>query len=519
MNRDLKDRIDTVEEETKSKSQLEAIINSLKEDVNRLKFTIKEQHLLIEEQGDQISFAQSDIPSEINILKEMITSQRTNLIRRDENIDKLNDKIDELSSQMGKPKHGSVESQSDDLFEAQELILKLSEESEEYRNQIEDLKNHLESIESEKIDLEETNKTQTEENDEMVNIKRLNFQLMEQNGLLRVEIESQKVKMQKRMEALSSEELELANKKIEDLTSEIESLNAQMQERIEEVSLEELELANKKIKDLTSEIESLNAQIQERVEAVSTEELELANKKIEDLTSEIESLNAQMQERVEAVSTEELELANRKIEALTSEIEDYDAQLKFLQREIEKPMEPAIISTEEALEFAEIRDQYESTKTELLKYQKENELLKKELSELETHNIELIDIESSTNLIAYDFPEHFQIALFKRMYKLLDDNNKESVINTLIKDLNSKNNEIKRSAIKILSEIKDKKVYDAFLKLIHDEDWLIRFILIKALSKFGFESEGFKELLKELSKDADVDVRELAVKTFNEISK
>jgi len=453
MNRDLKDRIDTVEEETKSKSQLEAIINSLKEDVNRLKFTIKEQHLLIEEQGDQISFAQSDIPSEINILKEMITSQRTNLIRRDENIDKLNDKIDELSSQMGKPKHGSVESQSDDLFEAQELILKLSEESEEYRNQIEDLKNHLESIESEKIDLEETNKTQTEENDEMVNIKRLNFQLMEQNGLLRVEIESQKVKMQKRMEALSSEELELANKKIEDLTSEIESLNAQIQER------------------------------------------------------------------VEAVSTEELELANRKIEALTSEIEDYDAQLKFLQREIEKPMEPAIISTEEALEFAEIRDQYENAKTELLKYQKENELLKKELSELETHNIELIDIESSTNLIAYDFPEHFQIALFKRMYKLLDDNNKESVINTLIKDLNSKNNEIKRSAIKILSEIKDKKVYDAFLKLIHDEDWLIRFILIKALSKFGFESEGFKELLKELSKDADVDVRELAVKTFNEISK
>ena len=486
MNRDLKDLINTVEKETKSRSELEATINSLKEDINRLKFTIKEQHLLIEEQGDQISFAQSDLPSEFNILKEMITSQRKDLTKRDENIDKLNDKIDDLTSQMGKPKNGTFEIQNNDLLEAQELILKLSEESEEYRNQIEDLKNQLESIESEKVDLEETDKVQTEENEEIVNIKRLNFQLMEQNGLLRVEIESLKAKMQKRIQEARSEELELANRKIEDLTSEIDSLNAQMQERIEKVS---------------------------------SEELELANRKIEALTSEIDSLNAQMQERIEKVSSEELELANRKIEDLTSEIEDYDTQLKFLQRELEKPIEPAIISTEDALEFAEMKEQYENTKSELLKYQQENELLNNKLSELESHNIELIDIESSTNSIAYDFPEHFQIALFKRMYKLLDDKNKKSVINTLIKDLNSKNNEIKRSAIKILSEIKDKKVYDAFLKLIHDEDWLIRYNLIKALSKFDFESEEFKELLKKLLKDSDVDVRELAVKMLNEISK
>jgi len=519
MNRDLKDLINTVEKETKSRSELEATINSLKEDINRLKFTIKEQHLLIEEQGDQISFAQSDIPSEFNILKEMITSQRKDLIKRDESIDKLNDKLDDLTSQMGKPKNGTFEIQNNDLLEAQELILKFSEESEEYRNQIEDLKNQLESIESEKVDLEETDKVQTEGNEEMVNIKRLNFQLMEQNGLLRVEIESLKVKMQKRIEEARSEELELTNRKIEDLTSEIDSLKAQMQERIEKVSSEELELANRKIEDLTSEIESSKLQMQEKVEEANSEELDLAYRNIEALTSEIDSLNAQMQEKIEKVSSEELELANRRIEDLTSEIEDYDTQLKFLQRELEKPIEPAIISTEDALEFAKMKEQYDNTKSELLKYQKENELLNNKLSELESHNIELIDIESSTNSIAYDFPEHFQISLFKRMYKLLDDNNKKAVINTLIKDLNSKNNEIKRSAIKILSEIKDKKVYDAFLELIHDDDWLIRYNLIKALNKFDFESEEFKELLKRLSKDADVDVRELAVKTFNEISK
>jgi hypothetical protein len=486
MDKDLKDLIDTVEIETKTRAQLESQIKSMKEEINRLKFTIKEQHLLIEEQGDQISFAQSDIPSEINILKEMIASQRKDLTKRDENIEKLYDKIDELTSQEEIQKFESVERQNDELVEAQELILKLSEESEEYRNQIEDLKNQLESIESEKIDLEETNKTQTEENEEMVNIKRLNFQLMEQNGLLRVEIES---------------------------------LKAKLQERIDVVDSEELELANKKIRDLTTEIESLNAQLKEKTEAENIEEINLANKKIEDLTTEIESLNAQMKEKIEIANSEELELANRKIEALGLEIDDYDAQLKFLQRELETKPEPAILSTEDALEFAEMREQYENAKSELLKFQEENALLKNKLSELETQNIELIDIERSSNSIAYDFPEHFQISLFKRMYSLLDDNKKQAVINALIKDLNNQNNQIRRTSIKLLSEIKDKRVYDTFLELIHDEDWLIRYNLIKALRKFDFESKEFRELLKKLLKDSDVDVRELAAKMLNEISK
>ncbi|MFX0083916.1 MAG: HEAT repeat domain-containing protein [Candidatus Hodarchaeota archaeon] len=485
MDKDLKDLINIVEKETKTRAELESIIYSLKEEINRLKFRIKEQHLLIEEQGDQISFTQNDLPSEINILKEMINSQRKDLSRKDEKIDKLNEKIDGLTSQVEKPKNGTFEPQKNELIEAQELILKLSEENEKYRNQIEDLKNQLETIESENIDLEETNKAQIGKNEEMVNIKRLNFQLMEQNGLLRVEIES---------------------------------LKAQIQEGVEELVSEELELANKKIDNLTSEIDSLNAQLQERIKKVNSEELELANKRIEDLTSEIETLNVKIQERIEEVNSEELELANRKIEALKLEIEDYDAQLKFLQKELENSIEPTTISTEQALEFAKMREQYDNIKSELLKYQKENELLNNKLLELETQAIELIDVESSTNSFAYDFPDHFQISLFKRMYRLMSDNNKKVIINTLIKDLNSKNNEIKRCAIKILSEIKDKKVYDAFLELIHDDDWLIRYNLIKALSKFDFESEEFKKLLKKLLNDADVDVRELAAKMLNEIS-
>ncbi|MBY8991232.1 MAG: HEAT repeat domain-containing protein [Candidatus Lokiarchaeota archaeon] len=515
MDEDLKDLINTVEEETKTRAVLEAEINSLKEDVNRLKFTIREQHLLIEEQGDQISFAQSDLPSEINILKEMITSQRRDLGKRDNNIDLLNNKLDELTNQMGKAKDSSGEVHKNDLFEAQELILKLSQESEEYRNHIEVLKNQLESIEKEKSALNETNVAQTEENEEMVNIKRLNFQLMEQNGILRIEIESLKAKINDRISEENSEVLALANEKIEELNSEVLSLKTQIQEQTEKVSIEELELANKKIEDLVLQIEDYDTQLkflQKELEKI----VEPAIISTEDALKFAELREAYEQQKFELVETQS---ENTELRKLISEIEDYEAQLEILQGELQKAEEPPIIPTEDALKFAELREEYDQMTSSLVKYEKENEDLKKKLVELNSIQQETIDKDIPTSSVAYDFPNHFQISLFKKMYKLLDEDNKKAVINTLINDLNSKNNEVKRTAIRILSEIKDKKVYETFIELVHDEDWLIRYNLIKALSKFDFETEEFKELLKKLSRDADVDVRELAVKMLSEISK
>ena len=515
MDEDLKDLIDTVEVETKTRAELESLINSLKQETKSLKFTIREQHLLIEEQGDQISFAQSDLPSEINILKEMITSQRKDLGKRDNNIELLNDKIDELTTQMGHSIDPSVEVQKNDLFEAQELILKLSQESEEYRNHIEVLKNQLESIEKEKSTLNETNLAQTEENEEMVNIKRLNFQLMEQNGLLRIEIESLKTKSDDQINEANSEKLELANEKIEELTSELLSLKTQIQEQSEDVSSKELELANEKIEDLVSKIEDYDAQLK-----FLQRELEKFDEPA--IISTEEALKfAQLREAHDQLKTEldEVQTENVELRKLISEIEDYDTQLELLQGELQKANEPPIIPTEEALKFTKLRDEYDQMKSTLIKLEKENEELNKKLAELNSNQIEIIEKDIPASSVAYNFPNNFQISLFKRMYKLLDDNNKKAVINTLINDLNSKNNEVKRTAIRILSEIKDKKVYETFLELIHDDDWLIRYNLIKALSKFDFETEEFKELLKKLSKDADVDVRELAVKRLSEISK
>jgi HEAT repeat protein len=88
----------------------------------------------------------------------------------------------------------------------------------------------------------------------------------------------------------------------------------------------------------------------------------------------------------------------------------------------------------------------------------------------------------------------------------------------LISDLKSKNSETKSNAIKILSQIKNDKIYDAFIEIIDDQDWIVRYNLIKALEKFEKKTEEFKNLLKKLTKDTDVDVRELAGRILNNFS-
>ncbi|MFX1426432.1 MAG: hypothetical protein ACFFBE_08260, partial [Promethearchaeota archaeon] len=370
MDEDLKNLIDTVELEAKTRAQLEAQIKSMKEEINRLKFTIKEQHLLIEEQGDQISFAQSDLPSEINILKDMITSQRKDLVKRDENIERLNQKIDELTIQIEKSKDGVFVFQDDDIYEAQELILKLSQESEDYRNEIENLQNQISTLEDERNNLMETSQAQTEENVELINIKRLNFQLMEQNGLLRVEIESLKAKLNEKIQETSSEQLESANEKIKELTSEIESLKTQIQEQNREETSAELELAQKRIEDLVSEIEDYDAQL-----TFLQKELEKSNE-VPIIPTEEALKFAELREEYDQLKSELLRIQQEN-EELNKLMLDSNAQLDVLQEELKKSIEVPIIPTEEALKFAELREEYDQLKSELLRIQQENEELNK----------------------------------------------------------------------------------------------------------------------------------------------
>ena len=491
MSRDLKDMINTVEKKSKSQAELEQKIQSLKEEVNRMNFTTKEQKILIENLRSQMKdeeIEKAELPSEIDILKDMITSQRKELNEKEIETEKLNFRIDDLTAFIENDKDSSqLKLTNKEFLEAQTSIIQLKDVNEDYKNQIEFLQNKIENLESKLSDdelfIEDEEKPI--ENEELINIKRLNFQLMEENGLLRLEVES---------------------------------LKARFQERLEEAISNESELSNDKINELSSELEILKTNFQERVEEAISKVTELANEKVDTLTSKIEQLKAKQHEQIDKADTEEIRLANEKINTLTLEIEDLEAQVKYLQEQLERPSEPVMVSTEEALQFAELREEFDNAKKELLKIQNENQILNQTITELKEKHI---SVGVGTN---HELPEfqgltkRMQQSLFFRMYYLLDDFKKEKVINYLIQDLKSTNYQIRRNAIKILTVLKNQRIYDAFLEMINDKDWIVRYSIIKALSKFEDKDDELKLLLKRFSRDVDVDVRELAIKILEDFS-
>jgi chromosome segregation ATPase len=443
MAKDFKELINSVEEETKSRAELEHRINSLKEEINKLEFTIKEQKVLIENLKEQMKddkLEQSNLPSEIDVLKDIISAQRKELENKDEVIENLDQKISELSS-------GIEDNHNEEFLNAQHLIVQLTDENELYKDQIEELQIQLDEIKSRKIETKDfLEEERAKGNEELTNFKRLNFQLMEENGLLRVELESLKLRFEERLKERVSKELELANESSTILSSKLESLKLKLQEQVE-------------------------------------------------------------------TNLEELEIANEKTTKLTTEIADYKAQVKDLQeRLLTATKEPA---TEDTLHFTEMKEELDDVKSKLLESQEVNQTLNEILSDLRqkisSNEITRIELEQ-------DFPKRLSPSVFYRMYNFLDDDKKLKLIDSLIQDLNSNNSEIKRNAIRILSVIKNNKVYNAFLEMLNDQDWLVRYSVIKALSKFEKQSEELKPILKKLSKDSDVDVRELASRILEDLS-
>ena len=191
-------------------------------------------------------------------------------------------------------------------------------------------------------------------------------------------------------------------------------------------------------------------------------------------------------------------------------MDDYEAQIRYLQQKL-----GADVVTPVSLTYT--TDEFNKLKEELTRYQNENEKLNNNILELDQGNRSHQN-ETESQSVVFNFPRKFQISLFKKMYLLLNDTDKKEIIDTLIKDLNNSNNDVKRAVLKILCEMRDEKVYDVFFNLLHDKDWVIRYKGIKALTNFGFDNKDFKILLKKLTKDMDVDVRELAMKVLAEMS-
>ena len=470
MSRDLKDLIDALEEKNQTQIDYEVNVRDLKEEIERLKFTVNEQKLLIQGQKEKLS-KKPVVPEDIQLLKDVTVSQRQEIKKKEKDIEILEQKLKELEENSD---ISNISEENEDLINAQKIIIQLTEENEMYR-------------------LNESS------------AKKLIAELTELNEKHRLVNE----KLQKQLEKFQAD-------------SYITDSNNMQSSRIETISHQKIEDLNKKLLELVEEKEKLKKKL-DTAQITHDRLVDEINVKLKDISD----LNKEISEK------------NIKINVLNEKLESIKRQNNELKGKLAKIKDLESIPKEK-IEFGEFSNR---DLTELLEnLRKENLELKKSITELtegklsienlKADNINLNNviselIQNQTQLLNYNLvgdqglPKYYQTNLFMRLFSILDNPKKDLLIQTLIQDLiNTQNNDIKRSVITILSGLKDNRIYDALIKMIHDEDWLIRLYIIKSLYNFDINDikNHFTEPLKELLKDKDSDVREAASSLLSRIS-
>ena len=123
-----------------------------------------------------------------------------------------------------------------------------------------------------------------------------------------------------------------------------------------------------------------------------------------------------------------------------------------------------------------------------------------------------IEFESTSKGIMY---ENLPPNLFFKMYRFLSENDKLTIVNQLIDDLDSHIRDLRTYAIKILSVIKGDRIFEVLKNIINDDDWIVKLYLIKAFR--NFKKDDIVPLLKKLLEDKDNDVREAALSMLSDL--
>lgn len=485
MSKELKDLIESIDSANRAHSDLERMIRYLKEEVLRLTFIINEQKQIIQNQRAKISdIEENDLPADIVTLKEMISNQRQDLIKKDKDIEILEQMLQDITKELENAKKFGEE--SEEIIYSNKVIVQLTEENEQKDALIKDLEEKLDKFQ-EKIDymqhfdLDDTTQ-------KLIDAKKIIIQLTEENGLNRVKIESLKAEIQE----------------IKSKLEEVESLKGELDEDLNNLSRSNENLINE------------NKEYQEKINLLQQKlEIETYTNQ-NDLSSNIKIDVIELKERISDLEKENENLLNAlnantilsdNLKQRNDELESVLNQKKNLEIGKESEYRKNMIQKEEELELLTIKlEKIENANKQL------NEMLikLKEQEQKVTSNYRMkLGPENS------DLGE-LKPSLFLNMFNLLDINSQEQITNLLIVHLNEPQRGKRTTAIKLLSMIRGPKVFEAFKRLIKDDDWIVKLYLIKALIKF--DNLEVKELLNELKKDKDVDVRETAEKVFNEFN-
>ena len=470
MSRDLKDLIDALEEKNEVQTEFEVNVRDLKEEIERLKFTNREQKILIQEQKEKLSKT-FEVPEDIQLLKDVIVSQRQEIKKKEKDIEILEQKLEELEYNN---EISNASQANDDLINAQKIIIQLTEENEMYQ-------------------LNESS------------AKKLIVELTELNDKHQNDIEKLKSKLEK----------------LETATSKPDRINKQVSES-EPYSSQEVD----KLKKYIISLEDENERVRRKIETADIthnnliEEIEVISKHKSELNQEISEKNIKinvLNEKIESLKRQNNQLKDTV--AINQNLEEPSKEKAELQ-DFNNINNSEIIQSlkRENLELKNSIYKLSERKLSIESLKADNLNLNSVISELILNQSRLVNHDIATDQF---LPKFYQTNLFMRMFNVLDSPKKDLIIKALIQDLiTTQNDVIKRSIINLLSTIKDNRIYDVLIKMIHDDDWLTKLYVIKTLYKFDDDEikNNFAEPLKELLKDKDSDVREAASSLLSKIS-
>ncbi len=485
MSKELKDLIDSIDSTNRAHSDLERMIRYLREEVLRLTFTINEQKQLIQSQRAQLSdIEESDLPGDVQILKEMVANQREDIIKKNKDIEILKQTLEDISNELENSKNFNEE--SEEIIYSNKVIVQLTEENELKNVKINELQEKIEKLQQESIF---TQSIDFEDKDQqLIDAKKLIFQLTEENGISRVKIESLKAEIQEitaKLESVIATKNEVS-----------EELNNLRKER-EDLVIESNEY-KEKVNYLQQKIENTLKSYLEEQKIDSNVKIEESNRRLQELEKENENIKNALNENV--IITDELRNHNNELVNELNEIRNLE-----INREAEYRKKIAL--KEEELE---------ATNVKLNKIENANNQLNKLLLKLKEQE-KGVPLKSETRISAKTIDSGtISPSLFMKMFNLLEEQAQNQILELLFKNLNDNLRMRRITAIKLLSMIRTPKIFNTFKEMIRDNDWIIKLYLIKALTRFN--SLEVKEVLQELYKDSDVDVREAAEKALRELS-
>ena len=472
MSKELKDLIDTIDSSNRAHSEISKMINFLKDEVQRLTFTISEQKKVIQNQAAKLSsLEENNLPTDVAILKDIVVNQREELIKKDKDIEILKKTLEDITEELDESKQFNEE--NEELIYAQKSIVQLTEENEILNQKV----SKLQQIIASKNDVNSIDRDQ-----QLIDAKKLLFQLTEENGIKSVKIE-----------ALKAENQDLKSK-----FEELSHLNQELTDNIK-FSTESNEDLKHQLKEAQEKVEYLGSKF-EKI-SIQRDDLVGVTKNQNEITL--------LEDNIANLKEENLNLKNF-IETNTNLIENLEYQCEMLSKELQ---EKEIILTEKELQND---NQVEELNQKLKKIENANNQLNELINQLRKKEEEIKISEKQSINIEGKMGQNVPPKLFRVMYDLLENDNKIIIKDRLIQDLHSASREARTYAIKTLSSIQDKEVLNELKSMKSDDDWIVKLYLIKALSLF--DKEEVKETLEVLKKDKDADVRESADKLLSQIN-